>query len=211
MAADYANLGSGYEGAGTALNLYSITSKGVDLVQTYVLQQKDYTGQLASPLTLSMNPAHDFVYVVYSGPKVEPGGNSYQPILVAFKITPKGLELQWQNIVVTGDPGLRESSITAGKNYIMENTFPCCGLVVVIYSQSGQLMVEDPGENGEDLVSAHISPNGDFYYSCVEEPTATYPAPTADTVRVYELSDTSVLYAALVQPLATSTDPTIRR
>ena len=43
MATDYAvgivNLGSGWQGGGTALNMYAVTSTGIRLIQTYVLQQ----------------------------------------------------------------------------------------------------------------------------------------------------------------------------
>src|SRR5216684_8484 len=86
MAADFSvgivNLGTGTLGGGTALNLYSIEKTDIDLVQTYVLNQNDFTGKLSSPLTLAMNPAHNFVYVVYTGLS--------QPNIVGFKITPTG-------------------------------------------------------------------------------------------------------------------------
>ena len=86
MAADYAvgtvNLGTG--SVGTSLNLYSMTRKGVDLIQNYILQQTDTYGRLVAPLALSMsmNPHHDFVYLAYTGPG--PTGALDQPMLVAF-------------------------------------------------------------------------------------------------------------------------------
>jgi hypothetical protein len=55
------------EGAGgTGLNLYSITSKGVKLVETYTLQNTGVKGQAYAPLTVSVNPAHNFVYATYA-------------------------------------------------------------------------------------------------------------------------------------------------
>jgi hypothetical protein len=159
MADDYSvgivNLGTGAHGGGTGLNLYSISRKGVDLIQKYILPQTDSTGNLASPLTLSMNPAHDFVYVAYTGPHVYAGPGSSQdafdqPVLVAFMITPAGLVYQWERQLVTGDPSLQGATLTAGPDYVIENTFPDTeNLEVSILSQTrGQVIVDDFGTTG---------------------------------------------------------------
>jgi len=194
---------------GTGVNLYSVTAKGVDLVQQYAFPEADYYGNTAAgPLTLAMDPAHDFVYIAYNGPGLfEDWAN---PILAAFTITSKGLVYQWQSEIETGDPTLQGTTLEAGPNYVIENTFPdAVDLWVEIYSKSGQHIVDDKGNgsgNASGLISGHISPSGKLYYSCRDVPT-TEPVTPANTVVVYELSGTGLLDTSLSKPLATSTDP----
>jgi hypothetical protein len=126
-------------------------------------------------------------------------------------ITPKGLVYQWQRQMVTGDPTLQGTTLEAGRDYVIENTFPdATDLWVEIYSKSGQHLVQDLGAtggfDGGGLISGHISYNGKFYYSCRDVP-ATYPVTPANTVVVYELRDNGLLDTSLSKPLATSTDP----
>jgi hypothetical protein len=202
-AADYSvgivDKGSGFEGAGKALNLYSITHKGVDLVRgsPYVLPPT-ISGVSNEPILVSIAPEHDLVYVVYV--RVFFG----EPIIVQFKITPKGLVNQWEQVVQTGDAGLQGSSIEAVANYVIEKTYPAEALYVHILDHKGQEIVSDFGSDGENLVAGHIDPGGKFYYSC-RNLSATYPGEgPADAVAIFKL-DQSVTDET--SPLLTSTDP----
>src|SRR5882724_10923037 len=86
MATDHAvgivDKGSGFQGAGTALDLYAVSHKGVDLVRgsPYVLPPT-ISGVSNEPVLVSIAPEHDLVYVVYV--RVFFG----EPILVQFRIT----------------------------------------------------------------------------------------------------------------------------
>jgi hypothetical protein len=202
-AADYSvgivDNGSGFEGAGKALNLYSITHKGVDLVRgsPYVLPPT-ISGVSNEPILVSIAPEHDLVYVVYV--RVFFG----EPIIVQFRITPKGLVNQWEQVVQTGDAGLQGSSIEAVANYVIEKTHPAEALYVHILDHKGQEIVSDFGSDGENLVAGHIDPGGKFYYSC-RNLSATYPGEgPADAVAIFKL-DQSVTDET--SPLLTSTDP----
>ena len=54
MAADHtvgiANLGKGIFGGGSAINLYTTRTSGIDLVESDVLPENDFTGKRATPL-----------------------------------------------------------------------------------------------------------------------------------------------------------------
>lgn len=203
MAADYSvgivDKGSGFEGAGTALNLYSISHKGVDLVRgsPYVLPPT-ISGVSNEPILVSIAPEHDLVYVVYV--RVFFG----EPIIVQFRITPKGLVYQWEQVVQTGDAGLQGSSIETVANFVIEKTYPAEALYVHILDHKGQEIVSDFGSNGENLIAGHIDPGGKFYYSC-RNLSATYPGEgPANAVSIFEL-DENVTDETI--PLLTSTDP----
>lgn len=199
MAADHSvgivNLGTGTFGAGTGLNLYSITNKGVDLVKG-----SPFLFPPDEPLLVAMAPAHDFVYVAYEdSPRL--------PIIVQYEITPSGLVYRWQAVFSTGDASLQGSSISAVSKYLIEYTYPATPeeLFVYVLDQSGQELVYDIGTNGSNLVSAHIDPNGKFYYSCryIASSYTGVNGP-ANAVAVYRLN-TSVTVDT--PPLLTSTDP----
>ena len=192
-------------GVGAGLNLYSITDKGVQLVKSspYLLGEVDPSGHLFQPVTLSMNPTHNFVYVVYQGSGV-------QPNIVGFEITPEKLVKKWEAELITGDALLDGSSITAVDNYVIENIFPSGSLWVKVVTQAGQEVVYDQGSNSADLVSGHIDQNGKFYYSCrFISPTFGARGP-ANTVVVYDLKDDGFVSHSST-PLFTSTDPTFVR
>ena len=203
MAADYSvgivDKGSGFEGAGAALDLYSISNKGVDLVRgsPYVLPSA-ISGVSNEPILVSIAPEHDLVYVVYV--RVFFG----EPIIVQFRITPKGLVYQWEQVVQTGDAGLQGSSIEAVANYVIEKTYPAEALYVHILDSKGQEIVSDFGSNGENLIAGHIDPGGKFYYSC-RNLSAAYPGEgPANAVSIFKL-DEHVTDETI--PLLTSTDP----
>jgi hypothetical protein len=203
MAADYSvgivNAGTGLFGAGTALNLYSITKEGVDLVEgsPYVFPQPPATiYDTFEPLVVAMSPDQDFVYVVYVR-------FTTLPIIVQFAITPHGLEYRWQQQLSTGDPTLQGSSISTVSHYVIEYTYPSVGLWVHILNESGQVLMFDNGSNGDNLVSAHLDPNGKFYYSC-RYISPSYATGPANAVAVFTL-DKSVTEGS--PPLFTSTDP----
>jgi hypothetical protein len=203
MAADYSvgivHKGSGFEGAGTALNLYSITHKGVDLVRgsPYVLPPT-ISGVSNEPTLVSIAPEHDLVYVVYV--RVFFG----EPIIVQFRITPKGLVYQWEQVLQSGDAGLQGSSIEAVANYVIEKTYPTEALYVHILDHKGQEIVSDFGSNGENLIAGHIDPEGKLYYSC-RNLSATHPGQgPANAVAIFKL-DQSVTDETI--PLLTSSDP----
>jgi|SRR5450631_794056 hypothetical protein len=203
MAADYSvgivDKGSGFEGAGTALNLYSISNKGVNLVRgsPYVLPPT-ISGVSNEPILVSIAPEHDLVYVVFV--RVFFG----EPIIVQFRITPKGLVYQWEQVLQTGDAGLQGSSIEAVANYVIEKTYPAETLYVHILDHQGQEIVSDFGSNGENLIAGHIDPGGKFYYSC-RNLSATYPVEgPANAVAVYNLDK---IVSEDSPPFLTSTDP----
>jgi hypothetical protein len=204
-AADYSvgivNLGKGFEGAGTALKVYSITEKGIGLVHgsPYVFPEKvPSTGDSYEPITVAVSPAHDFAYAVYYG---FPG----LPLVVGFKITAEGLVYQWQEELSTGDVTLQGSTITAVANYLIENTHATEALSVYVLDQAGKTALFDAGSNGDNLVSAHVDPNGQFYYSC-RYIAASYTGVNgpANSVSVFSLAR-PVTYDT--PPLVTSTDP----
>ncbi|MGA2191131.1 MAG: hypothetical protein ABSH33_21650 [Steroidobacteraceae bacterium] len=205
MATDYSvgivKLGTGAEGGGTALNLYAIKKSGIHLVQTYVLQQDDYTGNLASPLTLAMNPAHDFVYVVYTGLTI--------PNIVGFSITPTGMVYEWENEIQTGDGGLQGSTLTGGPGYVIENTYPA-GLWVHVVNQTGAEVINDYADGGSAgiyLISGQVDSSMTFYYSC----RSTASTPPAKSVSVFSFEDGVDVYTSTATPVATSTDPVFVR
>jgi len=178
MAADYSvgivKLGTEFEGGGTAVNLYSTTTKGINIIQTYVLPQLDQTGHLARPLTLAMNPAQDFVYVAYTGLSI--------PNLVGFKVTATGLVPQWEVPLQTGDSGLSETTIVAGSDYVIQSLYPGQGqyLVVLVISQETGATVATM-ESPQYLVSGHVfgpiaSANA-LYFSCTAAARSTPPPP----------------------------------
>jgi hypothetical protein len=204
MATDYSvgivDIGSGFQGAGTALDLYAISHKGVDLVRgsPYVLPPT-ISGVSNEPILVSIAPEHDLVYVVYV--RVFFG----EPIIVQFRITPKGLVNQWEQVLQTGDAGLQGSSISAVANYVIEKTYPAEALYIHILNQSGQEVVTDFGSNGSNLVSGHIDPEGKFYYSCrFISPSFTGVGGPANAVAIFKL-DKAVTDETI--PLLTSTDP----
>jgi hypothetical protein len=201
IAADYSvgivNLGTGTLGGGTALNLYATKKTGIDLVQTYVLPQNDFTGSLSSPLTLAMNPAHTFVYVVYTGLS--------QPNIVGLKITPTGLVYEWQDEIQTGDAGLQGTTLTAGHNYVIENTYPF-GLWEHVVSQEGVELINDyenGGGSGVYLISGRVDSTRTFYYSCLSMSSS----PPATSVSAYRVESGVDVYTSSTSPTATSTDP----
>lgn len=205
MAADYSvgivHVGTGFAGAGTALNLYSITHRGVHLVEgPYVFQQPvpPNIDETFEPVLVSMSPEHDFAYVVYVRvPSL--------PILVQFAITPHGLVYRWQQEVSTGDASLQGSSIGTVAHHVIEYTYPADGLWVHIIDQDGQELVSDPGSNGHNLVSARIDPNGKYYYSCrfISASDTGVNGP-ANSVAVYKLEN---YVTGEAPPWFSSTDP----
>jgi hypothetical protein len=184
---------------GSSLNLYQTTEKGPALMQNFVLQPTGPT--MNRPMSLVMNPAHDFVYVAYLS------SLGTQPNIVGFRITPWGLMEEWEQELNTGDSGLQETTLVAQDGYLIENTFPAFALWVHVLTQSGQQVVFDQGSNGEDLVSGHLDPHGRLYYSCryVNSTTPFVNGP-ANTVVVYDLNRGLVNMQA--PKMMTSTDPT---
>jgi hypothetical protein len=203
--------GTGFSGVGGAgLNLYSVTDKGLTLVGggPYILQQEDVNGHLAYIMGLSISPKHDFVYVAYSGTEALSNG---QPILVGFQITPNGLVKQWEQAIQSGADGLNGGSLEAMDNYVIENTRPCCGLVVTVINESGQQLLTDSGSSGRhyiDLVSGYIEKSRKFYYSCRDVGwDGTNPIGPANTVVAYDLKANAVgFFTGDATPLFSSTD-----
>jgi len=195
MAADYSvgivGLGTGIFGAGTGLNLYSITDHGVDLVAG-----SPFLFPPDEPLLAAVAPKHDFVYVAYED-------SPSLPIIVQYKITPTGLVYQWQALFSTGDPSLQGSTLNAVSKYLIEYTYPATPeqLYVYVLDQAGKELVYDYGTNGSNLISAHIDPNGKFYYSC--RYIGSPPNGPANSVAVYKLDN---LVTPSTPPLLTSTD-----
>ena len=201
MATEYsvgiANLGSGVFGGGTAIKLYATTGKSITLVQTYVLHQKDFTGNLASPLTLALNPARDFVYVAYTG--------LGQPNIVGFKITATGLDLEWEKELNTGDASLQGTTLSAGPGYVIGNTNPIPGeLLLRVVDQAGAEVLNDveDGFGGVWLISGQVDATHTFYYSCRN----STPSPPATSVSVYEFKAGVDVSAPSTKPVASTKD-----
>jgi hypothetical protein len=196
MAADYSvgivNLGAGEFGGGTALNLYSIKKTGIELIQTYVLDRTDFTGKLSTPLTLAVNPAQDFVYVAYTGLS--------QPNIVGFKITPTGLVLKWEEELETGDASLQGSTLSAGADYVIENTYPA-GLWIHVLNQAGKELIDDYQDS--TVTSGHVDSTRTFYYSC----RAASSAPPATSVSVYRFDPGVDVHTNAATPVGTSSNP----
>jgi len=202
MAADYwvgiVNPGTGVYDGGSAINLYSTTASGNELIQTYILHQKDYTGNLASVLLVAMNPAHTFVYVVYSSTNV--------PNIVGFRITANGLVKEWEQGLPTGDSGLYGgANVVAGPSYVIENDYTVT-LRIDVVSQAGVLLLDDyeagftPG--GTYLISGHVDSTRTYYYSC----QSLTSSPPATLVQVFKFEDGAVVNTYNTTPVATSTD-----
>jgi hypothetical protein len=203
MATDYsvsiANLGKGVLGGGSAINLYATQDTGIELVESYVLPQDDFTGKRAEPLTFAINPAHSFVYAAYSGPN--------QPVIVGLKITPKGLVYEWQHELATGDGGLQFTTLTAGADYVIENTYPVRGLVVHILDQAGSEMLVDatPTSNSPyTVLSGYVDPTTSLYYSC-RSADGSLPA---TSVSIYAFEHGVDVSAETARPVAKSTSST---
>jgi hypothetical protein len=202
-AADYsvgiANLGSGLYGGGTAINLYSTSKTGISLIQTYVLDQKDFTGNLATPLILAVNPAQSFVYVVYTGLS--------QPNIVGFKIASTGLTLSFEKEIGTGDSSLQGTTIAAGPDYVIEYTYPATAdqLWLQVLDQTGKESMHDldPGTGGVWLVTGQVDSTRTYYYSC----RGSSSTPPATSVSVFAFKAGTDVDATSATPLATSTDP----
>ena len=190
MAADYSvgivNLGTLPFGAGTGLNSYSISAKGIHLLpgSPYVPP----SGLLPPSTTCTWEPARvvvtqdqQYAYVFYYC-------DSPFPILVQFTITSNGLMYEWQQATDFGD-GSEPGMSTTG-NYVSVTWAGEGGsLGVVIYNESGDEVVSDGGYQ----ITGQIDPNGRFYYSC---------SPTGPQVTVY-----NVPYTTAQRPVATSSDP----
>jgi hypothetical protein len=190
-----------FAGAGTALDLFSISTQGVKLVtgSPFVFEPVPGSSYPYGPAAVAISPAHDRVYAVYVGvPSL--------PILVQFEPTAHGLEYRWQQEVSTGDASLQGTTISTSSHYLIENTYPDLGLWVHVIDQSGTELVTDEGTNGSNVVSGHIDPAGGFYYSCRDlSQSHGSPLGAANAVAVYRL-DRHV--TETTPPLLTSTDPT---
>jgi hypothetical protein len=208
MAADYTvgivNNTGGNASGGTAVNLYRTTTReGIEVVQTYVLQQTNIYGSLVRPLTLAVNPAHTFVYIVYTSPVYN------IPNIFGFKITPKGLELQWEQPISTGDYAMQGGYLVAGPNYVIENLFPA-GAWIYVLNQKGEQMLQEVGES-DNFISSSIDSTETFYYSCRGSIPSSFvesvaPLPIT-SVSVYRIERESMILVNETAPVVTSTDP----
>jgi hypothetical protein len=79
-------------------------------------------------------------------------------------------------------------------------------LWVHVLTQSAQEIVFDQGSDGENVVSGHFDPNGQFYYSCrYVSPTSPTVNGPANTVVIYDL--TKGVVNRSTPRMETSTDP----
>jgi hypothetical protein len=203
MAADYSVAPlrpispTGYD-PGNGINLYEITAKGVELMKgsPYVFRHKDQHGTLSSLLFLQMNPAHDFVYAVFTGDD--------EPILAGFAVTCKGLVLRWQQPFNTGDSDMEQATVTVLDNFIIEDTHPApFAHVESVVDQSGRLI---RSEMSQFLISARVNSNGNFYYSCRSSTATAYGgAPPPNQVLVFDLRKSAA------EPVTRSNDPVFVR
>jgi hypothetical protein len=193
LAADYSvgivNLGTLPFGAGTGLNSYSISEKGIGLLpgSPYVPPSgllPPNTNCTWEPAQVSVTDDQQYAYVFYYC-------DSPFPILVQFAITANGLVYDWQQATDFGDGTEPGMSTTA--NFVLVTWAGEGGsLGVVIYNATGQEVVSDSGYQ----VTGQIDPTGRFYYSC--SPTG----PQGPQVAVY-----NVPHKMGQRPVATSTDP----
>jgi len=203
MATDYsvgiANLGSGALGGGSALNLYATGGTGIDLVESYVLPENDFTGKRAEPLFVVINPAHTFVYAAYTGPNL--------PIIVGLKITSTKLVFEWQQELQTGDAGLQGTTLSAGPDYVIENTFPVGSLIVHVLNQAGTELLVDETNTGTTVLSGYVDPAIGLYYSC-RSPASSDPV---SAVSVYAFKAGVDVNTSTATPVAKSTSATYLR
>jgi hypothetical protein len=190
MAADHSvgivNLGTLPFGAGTSLNAYSISEKGIDLlpgspyVPPYGLLPP-ISGCSWEPGRVSVTDDQHYAYVFYYC-------DSPFPILVQFAITSKGLVYKWQQVIDLGagaEPGMSTTS-----NFVLVTWSGEGGSSgVVIYNEWSEEVVSDGGYQ----ITGHIDPKGHFYYSC---------SPIGPQVAVYNVPQTTGQ-----PPVVTSTDP----
>jgi hypothetical protein len=194
-------LGSGLYGGGTAISLYSTSKIGINLLETYVLDQTDFTGRLATPLLLAVNPAHDFVYVAYTGKSL--------PIIAGYSISTLGLTLEWEQELSTGDSSLQGSTITAGPDYLIEYTYPAepdeLFLYVIDQATGNQILNDvEPGAHGIWLITGRVDSSRTYYYSC----RSNSSSPPAKSVTVFAIEPGRAVDARSAKPIARSADPT---
>jgi hypothetical protein len=176
--------------AGTALNLYSITSEGVELApgSPYVWDMKDPMGNSYLPVIVEMDPAHGFVYVEYVATTV--------PYIVGFKITENGLVQKWA--VEAGNAGNNFVNwMAAGPGYVIVYSSPA-GLWAEVINQWGKEVFSDGSGEMDTLVALSLAPDNGFYYSCRD-------ISGVKTVLVYRTQAADLGNATLVD---TSTDKT---
>jgi len=105
--------------------------------------------------------------------------------------------------MVTGDSGLQGTTLTAGPNYVIENTYPF-NLWVHVLSQTGQeLMTDAEDDFGGTYVSGSVDSTRTYYYSCR---AASFPSP-ATSVAVFRFESGVDVSPSTSSPVGTSTDP----
>ena len=190
MAADHSvgivSLGTLPFEAGTGLNSYSISEKGIDLlpgspyVPPYGLLPPR-TKCSWEPGRVSVTGDQHYAYVFYYC-------DSPFPILVQFAITSDGLVYEWQRATDFGDGAEPGMSTTA--DYVLVTWAGEGGSTgVVIYNERGDEVISDGGYQ----ITGQIDPQGHFYYSC---------SPNGPYVAVYNVPRTMGR-----PPLVESTDP----
>lgn len=186
---------------GTGISLYATSKIGINLIETLVLDQSNGGGGLLQPVAFAMNPAHDFVYVVYQG-------SGFQPRVVGYSISRLGLTHQWEKELNTGDFDLSGSTITAGPNYLIEYTYPAGPDQLFLYvldQDTGKDLMHDvdPGANGVWLITGRVDPTRVYYYSC----RSTSVSPPATSVTVFAFKPGTEVQTGSATPVATSNDP----
>jgi hypothetical protein len=162
QAADYsASIAAG------GINLYAITSHGVELVKgsPYVLPQPG-TAYPRTPAIVTLNPTHDFLYVVYE--QLPYHGDLEDDVsVVGFRITAHGLRKEWSYDTNMDPFEYRFIALTAGWNSVIVYSQPY-GLFATVLDQSGEFIAGDgsAGTTGDHLLSGHVDPDNKFYYSC---------------------------------------------
>lgn len=202
-AIDIANLGSQVAGAGTGLDLYSITNKSFELVtgSPFGWRKLDGAGDSYSPLLIAVSPSHKFVYAEYAD------GESL-PYIVGFQVTPTGLIFQWATVESgAADPTVK--ALVAGRDYVIAYGRPF-GFDAEIINKSGQVVASINTDLNVALTSVQVAPNGNVYYVCSFSGYPNQVVPP-DTVGVYKLPD-GALDGTAPQPITskllyTSTDP----
>jgi hypothetical protein len=179
------------------VNLYAITNKGVNLVKgsPFVPSATLFPDQSTpTPVLATMNPAHDFAYVVYEGTAP---GSSKDVTILGLKVTDAGLTVEWSNeFVLTGDPTtLSDSTLIAGRNYAVlsysQNAFNSRQAAQIV-NKTGQRIAYFNLDLAWTDLSVYVDPDQNFIYSCYlgttssESPPGT---PKVPTVMVYKVED----------------------
>jgi hypothetical protein len=174
------------------LNVYTISKGGVHLeagspfaLPAWVLQAEGDPYPL-TPASLSLNPRHDFVAVVYVLTPYEPDDQK-DVIVVGYDIKEHGLKVKWTQSLNMDPHAYPLTTVSTGKDFTILLTAPDPGgpNFGYVIDNEGKVLVSEGSAEGSanELLSLRVDENREFYYSC----RGDYGVLPAQTVAVYRL------------------------